>query len=130
MAHAPTGWSGLARDESDYRFADIFFDVVGCLVFGCTANFADHADGFGATVLLKKLQRINKLRADNWVAADPYTGGLTVAQGGQLPNRFVGEGAAPGNNTHVPLFMNMGRHDADLAFPRRDNSRTVGPDQA
>src|SRR5215472_2938594 len=42
---------------------------------------------------------------------------------------LVRQRARARDDTDVAFFMNMRRHDADLALARRDNARTVRPDQ-
>src|SRR6266567_637782 len=44
-------------------------------------------------------------------------------------NRLVGQRPRARDNPNRSLFVNGSRHDADLAFSWRDDSRTVRPDQ-
>src|ERR1700730_6397068 len=43
---------------------------------------------------------------------------------------FVGQRAAPAHDADVALLVNAPRHDPDFAFPRRDHTWTIRPDQA
>ena len=48
----------------------------------------------------------------------------------QLMHGLVRQGSAAAHDAHVSLLVNPPRHDPHLAFSRRNNSRTVRPDQA
>ena len=47
----------------------------------------------------------------------------------QLIHRFVGQRTRARDNADRSFFMNLRRHDADLALARRNNSRAIRPDQ-
>src|SRR5258707_692804 len=47
----------------------------------------------------------------------------------ELVHRFIGQSPRARNNSDVAFFMNVAGHDADLTFSRRDDPRTIGPDQ-
>ncbi len=44
-------------------------------------------------------------------------------------HRFIGQRAGARDDAHRAAAMDMARHDADLAFARRDHARAVGADQ-
>ena len=79
---------------------------------------------------IEELHRVRKRGADDRVAADADAGGLADAQLAELADRFVRQRARAGNHAHIALLVNVRRHDADLAFARRNDARAVGTDQA
>ena len=128
MSHASAWRCGLTRNESDHRFGNVFFNVVGGFIFGGPADFTDHANGFGAPVSLEQFQYIDELCTDDGVAANSHTGGLADSQLGQLSNGFIRQGSTAGNDADIALFMNVSGHDPDLRFTRGNDTRAIGPD--
>ena len=68
--------------------------------------------------------------ADDGIAADADGRRLADATLSQLEDRFVGQRAGAGNDADVSFYVYATRHDADLAFSGRDDSRAIGPNQA
>src|SRR5208282_307649 len=99
------------------------------LLFSGAADLAHHQDRLGLRVLLKELQNIHEVRAGDRVAANAHARRLPQANVAQLPNPFVGQSAAAADDADWAGFVNVTRHDADLALPRSDNSGTVRPDE-
>ena len=104
--------------------------VLGRGFFGIAANFANHHYGFGLRIAIEQLQRVQEVGADDGIAADPDRGRLPDAARRELIHGFVGQRARARDDSDRPFFMDMGRHDADLAFARRNDARTIGTDQA
>ena len=48
---------------------------------------------------------------------------------GQLADRFVGQRAGARDHADMPVLVNVPRHDADLAFARRNDAGAVRADQ-
>ena len=46
-----------------------------------------------------------------------------------LEHSFIRQGAGAGHDAHRALLVNEARHDADLAFVRRDDARAIRPDE-
>src|SRR4029077_5717614 len=116
-------------DESDDRFFHVGLDPCGRGFFGIAADFADEDYRAGFGIVVKRFYRIEKRCADDWIAADADTGGLADAETGELVYRFVGESSAAADDAYVALFVDASRHDADLAFAGRNDSRAVRSDQ-
>ena len=70
-----------------------------------------------------------KIRADDRIAADADARRLADLALRELSDRFVRQRSAARHDADVSFQMNVARHDADLAFARRNDARTVRPDQ-
>jgi hypothetical protein len=65
----------------------------------------------------------------NRIAADTDTGRLADAPRSQLPHRLVCERTRARNHTDSAGFVNVTRHDADLASAGRNDPRTIRSNQ-
>src|SRR5258708_25734453 len=130
MTHAASWRRGLTSDEADNGLLDIRLDELRGTLFGVAADFADQDDRMRIRVVIEQLNRIKEGRADDGIAADADAGGLSNAEARQLINGFVGQRSTPADDADIPLFVNPPGHDADFAFPRRDDAGTVRPDEA
>ncbi|CNU96413.1 Uncharacterised protein [Salmonella enterica subsp. enterica serovar Bovismorbificans] len=130
MAHTFAFRRGNTRDIANHRLGHVIFNVSRRFFFRATADLADHHDRFGLRIFLEQLQDIDEVRARNRVAANTYTGGLAETVVGGLLNRFIGQRAGTGNDTHFTRLMNVTRHDANFAFARGDNAWAVRADHA
>jgi len=128
VTHAFALGRGNTCDVGDHWFCNVVFNELGRLFFGGTADFTDHEYGLGLRVLFKQSQTIDEGGPGQGVAADTNTGALPEAQVGGLFYGFVGQGAGTGYHTHLACLVNRPRHNADLAFTRRDDARAIGPD--
>src|SRR3546814_1354146 len=63
------------------------------------------------------------------IAADADAGRLAEAILRGLIDGFIGQRAGPRHDPDLARLVNVSRHDADLAFARRDHARTVRTDQ-
>ncbi len=77
----------------------------------------------------KSLQDVEVVGAVDRVAADADAGGLAKAEAGELPDGFVGQGAAAGDDADFAGFVDVAGHDADLAFAGGDDAGAVGADE-
>src|SRR5262245_8214095 len=131
MAH-PAAWGGR---YPRYEAYDWFLFSCGPekfrrVLLGRTPDLADHDDALGLVVAEEEVQAIDEIGPIDGVAADADAGGLPQAGRRGLGHRLVGQGPRPGNDADLALGMDMPRHDADLAFFRRDDARAIRPDQA
>ena len=130
VTHALAGWRGLTGDKCHNRLGDIGFDEFGGILFGVAADFADQHNRFGRVVGLKQRQYINKVGANNRIAADANDGALAQAQTGQRIHRFIREGAGFRDNSDWAGHSDCARNNPNFGFARREQARTVWPDQA
>ena len=130
MPHPFAGRGGDTGDVGGDRFGHVFLDEASALFFRAATDLADHDDGVGAGVFFEQSQDVQVVGAVDRVAADADAGGLTHAEAGQLPDGFVGQGAGARDDADPPRFVDVARHDADLAFTGGDDARAVGADQA
>ncbi len=80
-------------------------------------------------IVVKELDGFEERCADDRIAADTDTSGLADAEAGELIDGFVSESAAAADYADVALLVDAAGHDADFAFPGRDDARAVGADQ-
>src|SRR5215471_9479099 len=116
MPHPPPRRRGLPGDESNYRLLDVVFDIRRRGLFRGAADLANHDDDMRLWILVKEPDRIRMRRADDRIAANADTGGLADSQGRELANRFIRQGARSGDDTDVSGFVNVRRHNSDLAL--------------
>src|SRR5271165_1589023 len=129
VAHAASRRRSLPGDESDDRLAHILLDEVSRRLLGIAANLADHDDGFRLGVLIEEVNTIHEVGADDRVAANADGRGLSDAARRQLIHRLVGQRARARDDADVPFLVDVRGHDANLAPARRDDTRTVRPNQ-
>src|SRR5690348_8875953 len=129
MSHAAARRSGNSGDEADDRLFDVLLNELRGFFFRITADLTDHDNGLGLRILFEQRQDIDKPGAVHWIAANADAGGFAQAERRQLMDRFIGEGAAAGDDADDPLLVDKARHDADFRFIDRDDTRTIRTDQ-
>src|SRR3569623_2599787 len=129
VAHALTGRRGDAGDVGDHGLAHAGLDVIGCVFLGRAADFTDHDDALGLAVLLEHYEAVDEVGALDRIAADADAGALAEAGLRGLVHGFVGERAGARHDADAALLVDGARHDAVLAFARRDHAQAVGADQ-
>ena len=129
MAHAFAGRRGHAGDVRDDRLGDVLADEIRGGFFIGAADLADHDDAFGLRIALKELQHVDEVHAAHRIAADADAGALAEALVSRLEHGLVGQRARARHDADAALLVDEARHDADLAFARRDDARAVRPDE-
>src|SRR5262249_43896270 len=76
------------------------------------------------------LEHVDEFGALDRVAADADSRRLAEALVGGLEHGFIGERARTGNDADRTLAEDRARHDADLAFFRRQDARAVRAEQS
>src|SRR6185437_4582498 len=130
MAHAIARRRGDAGNVSHYRLGDEAADELRCRLLIAAADLTHQDDALGTRVALEQLDDVDEVETAHRIAADADTGALPEADVGGLEDRFVGQSTGARDDTDGALLVNEARHDADLAFLRRDDTRTVGADEA
>jgi hypothetical protein len=118
VAHSPAGWGSLATDETDDRLTDMIANKISGFFLRGASNLSDHHNGGGVRVLLEQGEDVDECRPYDWIAAYSDCRGLTHAQFGNLMDRLIGEGPAPGNDADLSGRMNASRHNSEFAFAR------------
>ena len=87
-------------------------------------------------IVVEHLDDIQMRGAVDGIAANADAGGLADAAAGELPDCFVSQSAAAGDDADVAFFVNVTGSNADaaaavgiFAFAGSDDSGTVRPDQ-
>src|SRR5581483_5115822 len=117
-------------NKAYYRLFHVRFHKIGSRLLGVAADFPDHDHGIRLRIAIEQVERIDKVSANNRVAANADGRRLSDAAGRQLINRFVGERAGAGYDAHISLAVNVSGHDADFRFAWRDDAGTIGANQA
>src|SRR5579864_2324739 len=130
MAHTASRRSGLPRDEAHNRLLHVLLHELGSEFFGVTADFTDHDDSFCFRIAVEEIESVDKIGADDGIAADADGGRLPNAALRKLMHRLVGQRPRARHNANRSFFVDRCRHDADLAFTWRDDARAVRADQA
>ena len=129
VAHTFAGRGGNARNEPDHRLLHVGLAPTRRLGFIRATNFANHDDRVRIRVVIEQLHDIDVFEPVDRVPADTDGAGLAQPDLGQLRHRFIGQGAGTANHTNASFAVDVTRHDADLDFVRRNQTRTVGTQQ-
>ena len=130
VTHAFARRRGDARDVGDHGLGDVLVDEIRGGFFVRAADLADHDDAFGLRIAFEELEHVDEVHAAHRIAADADAGALAETLVGGLEHGFVRERARARHDADAALLVDEARHDADLAFARRDDARAVGPDEA
>ncbi len=89
VAHALAGRCVLAGDERGDGLGHVRLHELGRFFFGRAADLADHHDRLRLGVRFEQRQRVDEVRADDRIAADPDAARLTDAEARELIDRFI-----------------------------------------
>src|SRR6266478_2439972 len=117
-------------DEANHRLLDFRFDECSRSFLCIAADFADKDYRVRFAILVEHFDGIQEGSANNRVASDANAGGLPDAQASELVDRLVGQCAAAADHANVSLFVDAARHNANFAFARRNDARTIRSDEA
>ncbi len=93
-------------------------DELGCPLLVGAANLADEDDLFGLGILLKQLEDVDKVGADDRIATDADGRGLAQSLFRQGMDHLVGQGAAARNEADGAGRVDVAGHDAHLGLAR------------
>src|SRR5882724_7844847 len=127
MAHAFAGRSRHTGYETDHRLCHVVLDPAGTVLFILTADLPDHDHCISVRVVVEHPHDIDVLQAVDRIASNAYTGGLSDVR--ELTHGFVGQRAGTRYDAHPAFLVDVSRHDADLDFVGRNDTRTVRTDQ-
>src|SRR5210317_660380 len=130
VSHAFAGRRGNTGNVGNNRLRDITLYKLCRSLFVRAADFANHDDAVGLRICFEKLEAVDKVHAAHGVAADTDARGLAQAIRRRLVHGFVRQRTRTRYDANAAFLVNKARHDADLAFLRRDDSRTVWANQA
>ena len=117
------GWRRDASDVGHHRLGDEARDMRSRGFFIAAADLADHDDAFGLRIAFEQFDDVDEIHAAHRIAADADAGALAEADLRGLVHGFVGERAGTRHDAHAAALVDEARHDADLAFIRRDDAR-------
>src|SRR5687767_3924396 len=115
MTHAATGRRRGACDKRGDRLPAIGFDPFSCLFLSRAADLANHDDAVRIRIVIEHSDHIEMRRPVDWIAANANASGLTNTALGKLPDRLVGQRAAPRDNADVAALMNVAGGNPDPA---------------
>jgi hypothetical protein len=136
VTHAASGRGGGAGDEPGDRLLAILGDPLGGLFFRAAADFADHDD---AVVSGSSLNSLMTSRCEVPLTGSPPMPTQVLwptPARGELPDRFVSQRAAAGDDADVAFLVDVTGRDADaaaavgiLALAGRDDAGAVRADE-
>src|ERR1700722_6603184 len=133
MAHATPWRRGAPGDKADHRLLAAALGFVlqklRGVFFRRAADLTDHDDRLGRLVGEKHFQHFDEVGALDRIAADADRGGLAEAFARGLEHPLVSQRARARNDADLAALENIARHDADLAFARGHDTRTIRTDQ-
>src|SRR5688500_5599818 len=130
VPHAASRGRSLSGNEPYDRFFERFLDVLRRIFLSGAADFADHHDGIGFGIVLKKFQHVDKRGADERIAPDADARRLSHPELCQLMNGFVSKRAALRHDTDTTFPADVAGNDPRFRFTWRDRARTVRADHA
>ena len=128
VAHAAARRRGDTGHEANQRLTQIFPGPAGGGDFLRSADLADHDDDLGFRIGFEGLEHGDEVGAVDGIAADADGGGNAQAEVGHLLGGLVVERARAGDDADVAFFVDMRRHDADLALAGGDDAGRVRAD--
>src|SRR5215510_8350905 len=114
VTHSSARRGRLSADEADDRLLHVRFDIGRSFLFSCSADFTDHYNAMRIPILVEKTDRIDEVRADDWIATNTDTCGLANLSLRKLSDGFVCERSTSRHNSDVALEMNVSRHNSDF----------------
>src|SRR5881397_3716226 len=127
VTHPATARGGHPRDQAHERLRHVLRRPRRRLDLLPAADLADHHDHVSVVVVLEGLEHDPEVRPVDRVAADADARRLPEPQLRHLRHGLVVERAAPRDDPHATLRIDMRWHDPDLAFARRDDPGRVRP---
>lgn len=125
MSHALPRRCGRTGDEPDDRLAHACPDELRGILFGRTADLANHDDTLGGRIFLEHLENIDEAGTRDRVTADPDARRLPETELGELVHGLISERAATRYDADGAGLVDVAGHDADLALTRRDDAGTI-----
>ena len=128
MAHLLAFGGGETGDVGHNRLGHMFLGPSSGILFGKTADFADHHYGLGVRVGFESLQRFEQCSADDGIATGSEACG--EADIGQFAHQLVGQGAGLGNQSERAAANDVIRNNAqiDARIAERDQPGAVRAD--
>src|SRR5450755_174513 len=106
MTHPSSGRRGLSRDKTYHRLFHVRLDEIRRGFFGVAADFSDHDYGFGLRIAIEEIECVDKIRADDGIAADPDCRRLSDAALRKLMHGLVSQRAGARDDPHVSFLVN------------------------
>src|SRR5690606_3298844 len=118
-----------AGNVGDDRFGHVLANELGGRFFIAAADLADHDDAFRLRIFFEACEHIDEIHASHGIAADADAGALSETDVRRLEYGFVRERARTRDDADLAGLVNEAGHDADLAFPGRDDAGAIRPNQ-
>src|SRR5690242_7320612 len=91
MAHAASWRRGATGNKTDNRFGDLLLNELCCQFLSGAADFSNDDDPARFLIFIHQPESIDEGGSDDGVTSNPNAGGLSDAERGELPDRFVGQ---------------------------------------
>src|ERR1039458_7173868 len=125
VAHTASGRRCLSGDEPHHRLLHVHPDELRGDLLRVATDFPNHDHGFGLRIAVKQIERVDKIRADNRVAANADRRRLPDSALGQLMHRFVSQRPGARHDPDIALFATSGTGGGatttfDMSFAQLD----------
>src|SRR5690606_39873064 len=134
VPHGAAGRGCASSDEACHRLPaaapGLVLEELRGILFGGTADFANHDDGFRFRVCQEHLEHVYELDALDRVAADANGRCLAETDIGGLEHRLIGKRSGTGQNAYGARAEAGSGNAADLALLGRQNARAVRAEQS
>src|SRR5664279_1109228 len=109
VAHAASGRRSLSGDKTHDRLLHVRLDKLRSDLFRVATDLADHDYGFGLGIAVEQIERVDKIRADNWVSADADRCRLPNSTLSELMHCLVSQGPGARYDPDIALFVDLCR---------------------
>ena len=107
VAHAASGRRCLSGDKSDDRLLHMRLDKLRGSLLRVATDFSDHDHGFGLRIAVKQIERVDKIRADDWIPANADRRRLPDAALRKLMHRLVSQRPGARHDPDIALFVDL-----------------------
>ena len=128
MSHSLTGRCATPGDKRNNRQWVIVRKILSSLFLGTPTDLSDQNNALRFFIFGKHLKAIAERGAVDRISTNANRSRLAKTNTGELVNRFIGKRPTSRDNTNDALLMHETRHDASLAFARRNNTGAVRTD--
>mmetsp|Transcript_18595 Transcript_18595/g.27281 ORF Transcript_18595/g.27281 Transcript_18595/m.27281 type:complete len:207 (+) Transcript_18595:148-768(+) len=132
MTHTTPWGSSHSGNETNHWFVRVamFLEPLCSFFLGASADLSNHDNTFSLRIISKSFKTIDEICSVERISTNSHTSTLTESSSGGLMNGLICQCSTAADYTDISFFVNVSRHDTNLALPRFDNTRTVRANEA
>lgn len=132
VTHPALCWGSQSSNEANNWLVllVIFLQPVSSQLLGLSSDLANHHNSLSFGVDHEFLQNIDEVSSVEGVASNANNSRLSEACLGGLVDCLIGESSRSTDDSNFSSFVDVARHDTDLALVGLDDSGTVWPDDS